>query len=388
MFLDYFFYMRSRGLKVSLHEWMTLLEAIQKGFAGESLSKFYFLCRSLVVKNEQKFDLYDQCFAEFFKGIEAPADLSDDVLKWLENPVAPKKLSQEQMDMLKRFDLEKLKEMFEERLKEQHERHDGGGKWVGTGGTSPFGHSGYHPEGIRVGGESRNRSAVQIATARAFRNLRSDIVLDTRETSLALKKLRRLARVGIEEDVDIDETIKATAKNAGDIEIRYSKQRKNTVKLLLLMDVGGSMTYHTKLCEQLFSAAHGISHFKEFRHYYFHNCPYDHLWSDLDRQQKVLTVDVLRNLDESWYLLVVGDAAMSPYELTAKGGCIDYYEHNAEPGYVWLQRIKATIPNAAWLNPEQPNWWNIPSNQIVRKIFPDMFPMTMQGLEDAIDCLL
>jgi len=379
MFLDFYYYLRKRELPVSPQEWLMLLEALDKGMSSASFSKFYFLCRSLLVKHESKYDLFDQCFTEFFEGVDGSGingDLSSELLDWLETPVTRNEFTKEQIEMI------------EERLKEQKERHDGGSKWVGTGGTSPFGHSGHHPQGIRVGGNSQNRSAMQIATARKFRNLRKDIVLDTRDMGLALKKLRKLAKVSNLEEVDIDETIEATAKNAGEISIKFARKKKNTTKLLLLMDVGGSMTYHTQTCERLFSAAHGISHFKEFKTYYFHNCPYDFLWEDLTLEQRVSTDEVLRNIDESWYLLVVGDAAMSPYEITAVGGCIDYYQRNKEPGYIWLQRIRKKMPKAAWLNPENPDWWEIPSNQLVRRIFPEMFPLTLQGLEDAVDTLV
>ncbi len=388
MFTGYFFHLRRRGLAVSVQEYMTLLEALQLGLAGESLHGFYFLARSLLVKNEAHFDLFDQCFAEHFKGVEVAPGLKDELLKWLETAPLPRPLSEDELARLKTLDLDELRRQFEERLAQQKERHDGGNKWVGTGGTSPFGNAGRHPSGVRVHGESLWKTAVQVASARRFRNLRDDVVIDTRQVSLALKKLRRLARDGAHEELDIEATIRATARNAGDIDLVMRRERRNSVKVLLLMDVGGSMTAHTRVSEQLFSAAHSLNHFKEFRHYFFHNCVYDFLYSDAQRLETVQTADVLKDLGDDWYLVVVGDAAMSPYELTAPGGCIDYFHHNEDPGLVWLDRLRQRVPRAVWLNPEPLPYWEIPSAQLVRRVFNDMFPLTIAGLDGAIARLL
>lgn len=384
MFTDFFFHMRRRGLKVGLTEWMSVMEGLKLGLAQESLAGFYHLTRSLCVKSEGLFDLFDQCFVEHFKGAEAPAQLKDDLLAWLEDPKALRALSQEEMERIEALDLDELKRLFEERLAEQKERHDGGNRWIGTGGTSPFGHAGYHPGGMRVGGQSSGRSAVQVAAERRYQNLRHDLVLDTRQIGLALKRLRVLAREGVREELDLEASIDATARNAGDIDLVFRAERKNSVKLLLLMDVGGSMTGHAQLCEQLFSAAHAVNHFKEFRHYYFHNCPYDFLYTDAARLETIPTMEALRQLDDSWFLLVVGDAAMSPYELTAPGGCIDYFHHNDEPGLVWLQKLRETLPRSVWLNPEPEAYWSITSTQLVRRVFTDMHPLTLGGLDAAV----
>ena len=388
MFIPFFFYLRRRGLAVSLGEWMTLMEALSLGLADESLNRFYFLCRSLCVKSESDFDLYDQCFAEYFKDAEVASTIKDEIFDWLDNPIFPRDLTDEEKQRLKSLDLDELRRQFEERMAEQTERHDGGNRWVGTGGTSPFGHSGYHPSGIRVGGEGRNKSAMQIAAARVFRNLRRDVVLDTRGIGMALRQLRQWGKGEGPEELDIEATIDATARNAGDIDMVFRQSRKNAVKLLLLMDVGGSMTVYTRLCETLFSAAHGLNHFKAFKTYYFHNCPYDFLFTDIQQGETIDTQDVLRDLDSSWYVMVIGDAAMNPMELSAPGGCIDYFFHNEEPGLVWLQRIRKSFPRSIWLNPDPPQYWNIASNRMVRSVFRDMYPLTLEGLSDGVKHLV
>jgi hypothetical protein len=388
MFVGFFYYLRARGLKVSRNEWLTLMQALVLGLPDESLTRFYFLCRSLCIKSEDHFDAYDQCFAEYFRDAEVQTSIKDEILDWLENPIFPRDLDPEEMQRLKELDLDELRRQFEERMAEQNERHDGGNRWVGTGGTSPFGHSGQHPSGIRVGGESRQKSAMQIAAARVFRNLRSDLVLDTRSIGVALRQLRQWGKEGATDELDIEATIDATAKNAGDIEMIMRKSRQNSVKLMLLMDVGGSMTVYTRLCETLFSAAHGLNHFKMFKTYYFHNCPYDYLYTDMQRGETVPTIDVLREMDETWFLLVVGDAAMNPMELTVPGGCIDYFFHNEEPGIAWLQLLRQKMPRSIWLNPDPEAYWNIASNRLVRSVFSDMYPLTVDGIRDGMQRLM
>lgn len=387
MFLGFFYHLRHRGLAVGVQEWMTLMEGLSLGLAGESQATFYHLARCLVVKRETQLDLFDQCFLEHFKGVEAPQAVKDELEEWLKNAKMPRPLSPEELARLKKLDLDELKRLFEERMAEQKERHDGGNRWIGTGGTSPFGHGGQHPSGIRVHGTGGGRSALKVAGERRFRNLRGDAVLDTRMLSLALKRLRVLAREGTTPELDIGDTIDATARNAGDIDLKFRPSRKNAVKLLLLVDTGGSMSSYARLCDQLFSAASSLNHFKEFRHYYFHNCVYDDLFTDAYRLTTMATTKLLKDLDASWYLLMVGDAAMAPYELTASGGCIDYSVHNEEPGRVWLQRLRSRFPRSAWLNPEPVPFWDIASTQIVRKIFPEMFPLTVNGLSDAVRSL-
>jgi uncharacterized protein with von Willebrand factor type A (vWA) domain len=293
-------------------------------------------------------------------------------------------LSPEELAALESLDLDELRKQFEERMAEQTERHDGGNYWVGTGGRSPYGHGGMHPSGIRVGGAGKRGSAMQVATKRRFQNLRNDLVMDVRQISVALRQLRRLTREGRRDELDIDETIDQTARNAGDLEIVFRPPRKNNIKLLLLMDVGGSMTPYTRLSELLFTAAHKASHFKAFKHYYFHNCPYETLYTDMERQQGESTAHVLQQLDATWYCIVVGDAAMGPHELTARGGAIDYFHFNDESGLVWLQRIAKRIPKSVWINPDPvPYWSTTLSTVMIQEVF-EMYPFTVDGLERAV----
>lgn len=365
-----------------------LTEALGHGLANESLTGFYHLCRAVCVKHEAQFDLYDQCFAEYFRGAAANIAIREVVLEWLENPVAMRELTDEERARLAALTLSALRRSFEDRLREQTERHDGGKRWVGTGGTSPFGQGGTNPAGIRVGDAAGGggRSAVQVAADRQFENLRSDRVLDTRQIGVALRRLRRLARDGAPEELDLDATVDATARNAGEIEVVFHPSRKNTVKLLLLMDVGGSMTPHAQLCERLFSAAHAATHFKAFRSYYFHNCPYDRLYTDIARREGAPTGTVLRDLDHTWYCVVVGDAAMAPYELTLEDGVLDYFSRNTTTGLTWLKRIAERFPRSVWLNPEPQRYWGLPSTAIIRQVF-DMFPLTIDGLDLSIERL-
>jgi uncharacterized protein with von Willebrand factor type A (vWA) domain len=304
-------------------------------------------------------------------------------LDWLSDPISPRVLTPEEIAALEQLDLEELRQKFEERLREQTERHDGGNRWVGTGGTSPFGHSGTHPGGVRVGGEGQNRSAMQVAAKRRFRNLRHDVTLDVRQIGMALRRLRQFAREGRVEELDLDGSIDATARNAGDLELVFHPERKNTVKLLLLLDVGGSMTPFTRLSERLFSAAHKATHFKAFRHYYFHNCVYEHVYSDITRHEGPAVGKLLSELDPTWFVLLVGDASMHPAEITHPGGAIDYYHYNEEPGLVWLRRIQKRFPRSAWLNPISEPFWDQASVRIIRDVFP-MFELTLDGLDQAV----
>ncbi len=387
MFIDFLYHLRLYGLKISGNEWLTLMQALERGHAAESLGKFYFLARAICARTEQDYDAFDRAFAEFFKDVSSEGALNPELEAWLRTAKAPRSLTDEEREAMQAMDLEELERMFKERLAEQKEQHDGGNRWIGTGGTSPFGHGGYNPAGIRVAGEGEQRTAVQLASKRLFQNFRRDLIIDTRQIGLALKKLRYWGREGLPDELDIDGSIEATGKNAGDIELVFRAPRKNHVKLLLLMDVGGSMTYHTRICEQLFSAAHQIVHFKEFRHYYFHNCPYDYMFRDIEQEERIATRNILRDLDPSWMVIWVGDAAMSPYELTEVGGAIDYFQRNKEPGLRWIARIKKHFPRSVWLNPEPKEYWGRPSNQLIRTVFPDMYPLTLEGIENAIQTL-
>ncbi len=387
MFIDFMYHLRSYGLKVSSNEWLILLDALDRGHAAESLSKFYLLARAICCRTEQDYDAYDRSFAEFFEGVTYSESMKDQFEQWLKDAKPPRVLTDAEKQALEALSLDEVRQLFEERMKEQKERHDGGNRWIGTGGTSPFGHGGYNPAGIRVGGEGAQHSALQIASKRLFANFRRDIIIDTRQIGLALRKLKHWGREGHPNELDLDASIEATGKNAGDIQLVFRPERKNNLKLLLLMDVGGSMTYHTRVCEQLFSAAHQSVHFKEFKHYYFHNCPYDYMFADIEQEERTLTQDLLRSFDSSWMLICVGDAAMYPGELTEVGGAIDYFQRNAEPGLVWLQRLKKHFPCSVWLNPEPIEYWRRPSNQIIRSIFSEMFPMSVDGIESAIETL-
>jgi hypothetical protein len=387
MFIGFFFHLRAMGLKVGLTEWLAVTEALARGHDRASLPVFYHLARALLVKREGQYDLYDRAFASWFGGLEEQYALDEEVLKWLMDPVLPRELTDEEKKQLTAMDLDSLKAAFEERLREQKERHDGGNRFVGTGGTSPFGSGGQNPAGVRVGSGGGGRSAVQVAEERRFENLRGDHVLDTRQIGAALRRLRKLARDTGPEELDIDETIDKSSRNGGEIDLVMRPPRKNRVKLLLLMDVGGSMDPYANLCERLFSAAHQASHFAAFQHYFFHNCVYDRLYTDIHRYQGPRTDDVLKQLDHTWTIVLVGDAWMGPYELTHEGGSI-YWGRTDErtSGLEWLKRI-ARIPKAsAWLNPEPKRIWNAPTVSMIRKVFP-MFELTLDGIGAAVDHL-
>jgi uncharacterized protein with von Willebrand factor type A (vWA) domain len=386
MFTEFFHILRKRKVPVSITEWMTLMEALAKGCIT-NLDEFYFLARAILVKSEAYYDHYDIAFQEYFKGIETPAEISEQLLEWLKDPLNRMTLTEEEQALFDSMDFDELLRELEERLKEQTGQHDGGGYWIGRGGTSPFGHSGYHPAGIRIGGESRGRHAIQIAQERRFRNYRSDLTLDVRQIKMALKGLRQLSRIGPEDELDLDKTIGATAKNAGEIELIWRRSRKNAVKVFLLMDVGGSMEPFALLCSQLFSAAHSSTHFKDLRYYYFHNCIYDNLYQDIERQEAISTDHLLRTLEPDYKLLLVGDARMGPWELMERYGAINYYERNETPGIVWLKQIAEHFTHCVWLNPDNPRFWIHPTVQIIGKLFP-MFPLTLDGLGQAMKRLV
>jgi len=386
MFTDFFYILRKHKLPVSVTEWMTLMEALAGGYIN-SLDDFYFLARAILVKSESYFDHYDVAFQEYFTGIETPAEILEQVLDWLKNPLERLPLSEEERAKFDQMKFDELLKELEKRLKEQNEQHDGGGYWVGRGGYSPFGHSGYHPAGIRIGGQGGGRGALQIAAERHFQNYRSDLTLDTRQIRVALRGLRQLTRIGDEDELNLEETIRATTDNAGELEFIWERSRKNMVKVLLLMDVGGSMEPYAQICSQLFSAAHSSNHFKDFQYYYFHNCIYDNLYKDIERYETVSTDHLLDILEQDYKVLLVGDARMASYELIERWGAIDYYERNEIPGIVRLQRIYEHFTHAVWLNPEEPRYWIHPTVRAVGKIFP-MFPLTLDGLGEATKKLI
>ena len=395
MFIDFFFVLRRKGVPVSITEWMSFIEAMYNGHFQSSLNHLYYIGRAFLVKSEAYYDAYDLAFQEFFGGIATQDVELEKVLDWLENPLnrLPKMSPEEMMEFQKQLeefkrthDMEELMRQFRERLKEQKERHDGGHKWVGTGGYSPFGAYGYHPGGIRVGGESWMQSAAKVAEERRFRNYRNDIILDVRQTKMALKKLRELKREGVQEELDIDETIDKTAKEGGEIELVFNRSRENSVRIILLMDTGGSMLPYTELCEKLFSAATQTDHFKEFRYYFFHNCIYQDIYEDIANYKRVPTEKLFSLFNKNYKLILVGDARMAYSELFDINGCIDYFSTNERPGLEWLARLKDHFPHSVWLNPTHRNFWGHYTVDTIGKVFP-MFELTIDGLKDAIKAL-
>jgi len=386
MFTGFFYALRQRKIPVSITEWMTLMEALSGGHIS-TLDDFYYLARAILVKSEAYFDHYDVAFQEYFKGIEGPLQIAEEILEWLKDPINRLLLTDEERALLNSMDLEQLLEELEKRLREQTEQHDRGNHWIGKAGTSPFGHSGEHPSGFRIGGGGGGRSAIQIAEQRQFRNYRHDLTLDIRQIEVALKGLRQFNRTGPEDELDLDKTIDATAKNAGDIELIWRRSRKNKIKLLLLMDVGGSMDPFARLCSLLFSAAHHSTHFKDFQYYYFHNCVYDYVYKDMLHRDAVPFDYLLQNIEPDYKLIIVGDAWMAPSELNSVWGAIYYYERNCKPGLVRLKQIADHFSHCVWLNPESTAYWNEPTVMRIRKIFP-MFELTIEGLQQAIKKLI
>ena len=385
MLIDFFLHLKARKLPVSTREFLMLLEALRERVSGNSIDDFYFLSRACLVKDESHYDRYDRAFGEYFKGVtEIPGLESELPEEWL-RAMAKKLLSPEEKAKLEALGWDKLMEELKKRLEEQKGRHQGGGKWIGTGGTSPFGNSGYHPEGIRIGGESAgNRTAVKVWANREFRNLDDNVELGTRNIKVALRRLRRFAREGAAEELDLDETIRGTARNAGWLDLKMRPERHNKVKVLLFLDIGGSMDDHVRVCEEMFSAAK--SEFKHLEHFYFHNCVYDFVWSDNVRRhgERLPLWDVMHRYGNDYKLVLVGDATMGPYEIMHPGGSVEY--NNEEPGAVWLRRLLDTYPAAIWLNPEPEASWNYrPSIGMIREIMESrMFPLTLDGLARAM----
>ncbi len=385
MFTGFIEGLRKSGVPVSITEHLSLLGAMQGGVVDYSVEDFYFLARSALVKDERWFDRYDRVFAQHFKGLEAVSgeDLTTDIPEdWLRK-LAEKTLSSEDMaavEALGGFD--KLMETLRQRLEEQKERHQGGSKWIGTAGTSPFGAHGYNPEGIRIGQhESRHRRAVKVWDKREFRDLDDGVELNTRTLKLALRKLRRFAREGAAEELNLDGTIRATAENAGSLDLKFTPERRNAMKVLLFLDVGGSMDDHVKASEELFSAAR--SEFKHLEYFYFHNCVYEGVWKSNARRRidQTPTRDVLRTFGPDYRLIFVGDAAMSPYEIVQPGGAVEHW--NPESGQTWIERLTGHFRRVAWLNPTpEPAWAYSQSTGILQQLLESrMYPMTLDGLD-------
>ncbi len=385
MLIDFFLHLKARKLPVSTREFLTLLEALRARVGGNSIDDFYFLSRACLVKDESHYDRYDRAFGEYFKGVtEIPGLEAELPEEWL-RAMAKKLLTPEEKAKLEALGWDKVMEELKKRLEEQKGRHQGGSKWIGTGGTSPFGNSGYHPEGIRIGGESAgNRTAVKVWAKREFRNLDDNVELGTRNIKIALRRLRRFAREGAAEELDLDETIRGTARNAGWLDLKMRPERHNKVKVLLFLDIGGSMDDHVRVCEEMFSAAK--SEFKHLEHFYFHNCIYDFVWRDNTRRhgERLPLWDVMHRYGNDYKLVLVGDATMSPYEIVHPGGSVEY--NNEEAGAVWLRRLLDAYPAAVWLNPEPERAWDYrPSIGLIREIMESrMFPLTLDGLARAM----
>ena len=387
MLINFFFALRKGGVPVTITEFLTLLEALRAGVAWASAQDFYYLARTTLVKDERHYDRFDRVFAEIFNGAqqlfeEIVANVPDE---WLQ-ALAARTLTEEEKQKVEALGgWEKLLETLRQRLAEQKERHEGGNKWIGTQGTSPFGANGYNPEGIRIGqAGSRNRRAVKVWDKREYRNFDDTVELGTRNMKLALRKLRKFAREGAQDQLDLDGTIDATARNAGLLDLKLVAERRNAVKVLLFLDVGGSMDDHVRICEELFSAAR--SEFKHLVHFYFHNFLYEHVWQDNRRRAAAMTAtnQVLRTYARDYRVILVGDATMSPYEILQPGGSIDHW--NKEAGAVWMQRLCATFPRLVWLNPEPEERWTYTSSvKITRELIGErMFPVTLAGLDRAI----
>jgi uncharacterized protein len=387
LFADFFYGLRNAGVKVGLSEWMGLMKALSTNLIAPSLKDFYVVARALLIKNEAHFDAYDQVFSASFADGDFPKADLEKLVEWLTNPLMLQ-MSQEELAKLEALPFEELRKRFEERLREQKERHDGGNRHIGTGGTSPFGHNGANPSGVRVGGSGGGKSAVQIAEERRYQDYRQDRVLDTRLLSVALKKLRRLSRNEGEPELDVDESIDKTCKNAGELELAFLPPRKNNVRVLLLMDVGGSMDPYSYMAEQLFSAAANLNTWKKFEAFFFHNCPYETIFSKISTGEGTPTAEFIRERSKDTLLLIVGDADMAPSELMSRYGALSYGANNLSPGITWLHRLRSHFTRSVWLNPLAPKYWEGGYTiQMINRLFP-MYPLTVEGIELAIDRLL
>jgi uncharacterized protein with von Willebrand factor type A (vWA) domain len=396
VFIGFFLALRTAGVKASLREFLTLQEAMAQGLGEYDIDTFYYLARATLVKDERFIDKFDKVFAESFKGVLQPTPETKPGIEAQELPaewlklLAENNLTDEEKAQIEAMGgFEKLMETLRQRLEEQKGRHEGGGKWVGTAGTSPFGANGFNPEGVRIGQESgRNRSAVKIWDKREFKNLASDVEIGTRNMKVALRRLRRFAREGAAEELDLAGTIGSTARNAGYLDLKMVPERHNAVKLLLLLDIGGSMDDHIALSEQLFSAAKG--EFKHLVHLYFHNCPYETLWKDarFRAADAIPTTDVLHTYDHTWKVVFIGDAAMSPYELIQPGGGISHW--NNQSGQDWLQKFIAAFPKTVWINPVAERHWNYTqTTKLIRDMFENrMYGLTLEGLDAAMQRLM
>jgi uncharacterized protein len=386
MFHRFFTELRAAKIPVSTREYLTLLEALEKGAVSPAIDDFYAVSRAALVKDERNFDRFDAVFGKMFEGVEHlgalfdETDIPDD---WLRAQMK-RLLSEEEMAALEAMDFDELMETLKKRLEEQEKRHEGGNKWIGTGGTSPFGHSGYNPAGVRIGGPSTHKRATKVWEARRFADLDSDRELGTRNLKVALRRLRRFARDGAAEELDLDGTIRATARQ-GWLDVKMRPERRNAVKVLVFFDVGGSMDPYIEMTERLFSAAKSV--FKSLDYFYFHNCPYERVWKSNQRRSAETTPlwDVLRTYPSDYRVVLVGDASMAPYEITHAGGSVEHW--NEEAGAAWLQRLADTYPRLVWLNPQPEQWWeHTYSIRLIQQLIgPErMFPLTLDGVDRAM----
>ncbi|MDK2124180.1 vWA domain-containing protein [Parachitinimonas caeni] len=389
MLIDFFYELRDAGLPVGTQELLTLLEALDQRVVSGSLDDFYHLARLVLIKDEKHYDRFDQVFGHYFKGLESLDEVlqADIPADWLQ-ALFERHMSDEDKAKIQAMGWEQLMQTLKERLAEQKERHEGGNKWIGTGGTSPFGAYGYNPAGIRIGQkESRHRRAVKVWDQREFRNFDDSVELGTRNIKVALRRLRQFARDGAEEILDLDATIHATAANAGHLDLKLVPERHNTVKVLLFLDVGGSMDDHIKVCEELFSAAK--TEFKHLEYFYFHNFVYESVWRDNARRhgERFPTWDVIHTFGSDYKLIFVGDATMSPYEILYRGGSVEH--NNDEPGKVWLERLLDQFSHAVWLNPVRQEIWDYTESVIMTRqmLGERMFPLTVEGIEQAMRSL-
>ena len=388
MFINFFFELRKNGIKTSIKEFLHLMEGLKEDLCGQSIDEFYYLSRSILVKHEGQLDRFDVLFGKYFQGM---VDLGEEIWEeipeeWLRAELT-RMLGPEEMEAIESMGgLDALMDRFKELMKEQDERHEGGNKWIGTGGTSPYGSDGFNPEGIRIRGKGKHRNALKVWEKRNYANLDDRLELNTRNIKLILKRLRELTREGLANELDIKGTIRKTSENAGMLDISMVPSKKNRVKVLMLFDIGGSMDDHVELCSRLFSASR--HEFKHLEYYYFHNCLYESVWKDNRRRgERISTWDLIHKYNKDYKLIFVGDAAMSPFEIMYKGGSVEYW--NEEPGMIWLQRMKEQFPHMAWINPNPAyEWPYYKSTEILRK-FMDfrMFPMTMEGITLAMKSL-
>ncbi len=383
MFVGFLYDLRERGVKAGPAEGLAIAQALQLGLHKGRLDGFYEVARALCVHREQDLDAFDRAFAHHFRGVPDEAlRLTEELLQWLKDPVAKRQLTDAERSSLEKLDLEEVRQRMRDRLAEQRERHDKGNKWIGTGGTAPHGSGGTNPNGVRLGEGPGGRGALASAGERRFKDLRSDVTLDTRQIELALRRLRAFVREGALDELDLPGTIAATSRNAGELELKLRPPRRSNLRVILLLDVGGSMDPHADVSGRLFSAAKRATHFKELRTYYFHNCVYGRVYERASLQQGLGLPQLLRECDPSWRLVVVGDASMSPWELQSSGSRWDWQDESGAPGIAWLMQLAQHFQRSAWLNPEPAAAW-YGTAELIRRVFP-MYRLTLDGLTEAI----